>query len=106
MTQSFYVIRLKGGAHFKTDMSGNVLYDGIRNIRFSPDGGWKILGFSTRHNATQIIPIADASRGVSIGQGWVHDLDHGTHRMWGHPKNRRAVSVAVTLGDYDEVFYD
>jgi hypothetical protein len=31
--------------------------------------------------------------GANIGQGWVHDLDHGTHRIWGSPTGHRFGSL-------------
>jgi hypothetical protein len=55
--------------------------DGPRGWDYS--GKWIIKGFSKRHHSRQIIPLADALAGEDVGQGWVHDLDHGMPRMWG-----------------------
>lgn len=86
-----YILTCKHG-YFELAQDGTILYDSDRNYR-SESGDWKILGLATRHNSNQIIPLEDAANGADIGQGWVHDLDHGTHRMWGMPTYRRAVSV-------------
>lgn len=90
-----YLLRLKNGSMWELDEQGRVCYDGSRGMRFSPHDSWRILGFSTRHNANRIISLAEAAAGASIGQGWVHDLDHGTHRMWGSPSWRRAAKVEI-----------
>ena len=90
-----YRIILKNGAVFDTDAAGNILLDGERNMRFDPASGheWRILGFTTRHNAHRVIDLEAAASGEDIGHGWVHDMDHGTHRVWGSPAWRRAVRV-------------
>lgn len=89
-----YRIRLKDG-YVDTDAHGQV-------IRFSnngrtyckrPSATWMILGIGTRHTSRHLVSLSAAAGGASIGQGWVHDRDHGTHRMWAMPTSRRAVSV-------------
>jgi hypothetical protein len=54
---------------------------------------WHITGFGTRPNSGHLVSVEDAANGADIGQGWVHDLDHGTHRMWASPSTQRAASV-------------
>ncbi len=93
-----YRIRLRDMSHYDVDADGNILHDAFRHLHFAPDGQWRILGFTTRHNAHHIITLAEASDGKSIGQGWIHDLDHGTHRMWASPKYHRAESVTRIVG--------
>src|SRR5689334_20201957 len=65
------------------DANGNVLArsNGPRGWTYS--GKWTILGATTRHLARRIVPLADIARDGVPGQGWLHDLDHGTHRLWG-----------------------
>ncbi len=87
-----YRMHLKNGAIFDLAENGRVLYDGDRGMGpFSEE--WRVIGFTTRHNAHNLVTLSDASDGQSIGQGWVHDVDHGTLRMWGMPKYRRAVKI-------------
>jgi len=90
--EAAFDIRLKSGARFLVAENGRILYDGDRNMGpFSEE--WRIIGFTTRHNARRLITLQEAADGMPIGQGWVHDLDHGTHRMWAMPLYRRAVRV-------------
>ena len=91
-----YLIRLKNGSMIETDVAGRIVYDGTRGMRFAPSDSWRIVGFSTRHNAYRIVTLAEAAAGEPIGQGWVHDVDHGTRRMWAMPRYHRAVRVEVT----------
>lgn len=80
--------------HVITDDAGRIAEDHVgRSYVCEPHEGWMIVGFTTRLNAHHVITLAQAAEGADIGQGWVHDLDHGTHRMWGHPSYRRAVKV-------------
>lgn len=82
-------MELKNGEVYILDLDGQVLErsDGPRGYAHS--GQWQILGVTRRHNAHQIIPLRDVLNGEDFGQGWIHDLDHGTHRMWGSPTGRR-----------------
>lgn len=89
----YYEMTLKDGSIWILDAEGNILRDGTRGMTFAPDGSWRILGFTTRHNGRAIISLRDAANGADLGQGWVHDCDHGTRRMWGMPRSRRAVSI-------------
>lgn len=86
---------LKNGSAFDLGLDGSVIYDGDRHMTFERPNGheWRIVGFSRRHHSRQIISLEDAANGADLGQGWVHDIDHGTRRMWGMPRNRRAVRV-------------
>lgn len=93
-----YTIRTTGGQTYWTDDAGYVLArtDGPRGFTYGK--GWQIVGASTRHNSRAIIRLADIVAGADFGQGWVHDIDHGTHRVWGGG-SRRIKSVAVTPDD-------
>jgi hypothetical protein len=93
-----YRITMKSGSYVETD-------DKFRIVKLSDSGhashyecephdDWKILGIATRHTSSHYSNLSDCVADPSlIGQGWIHDLDHGTHRMWGMPKHRRAVRV-------------
>lgn len=89
-----YKIVCKSG-YVLTDDTGQIRVDAVGRFYRSPQPGphWRILGLTTRHNAHQIIGLAEAANGTWIGQGWIHDMDHGTHRMWSMPRGRRAVRV-------------
>lgn len=93
-----YRIRMKSG-HIDTDSEGRVIHDACgRDYRCKPHDGWRITGIATRLNARFSVALKDAANGVKIGQGWVRDLDHGTHRLWISPPDRRAVWVErITL---------
>ena len=91
-----YRITLKVG-YVLTDSQGCIIEDHSagRAYKRSPTEDWRILGISKRHHSREIIPLAAAASGADIGQGWVHDMDHGTHRMWAMPPNRRAIRVTA-----------
>ncbi len=90
-----YLMTLKGGAQWTLADNGRIEWDGTRKQgAFSDD--WRIIGFTRRHHSARIISLAAAAGGEDIGQGWVHDIDHGTHRMWCMPKSQRAVKVINT----------
>jgi hypothetical protein len=94
-----YKITLKNGHVYTCAEDGNVLHrTDVDPGGQGPYRDWRILGFSKRHNSRNLVSLTDAARGTDIGQGWVHDLDHGTHRMWGHPSGNRAVSVLIIQG--------
>lgn len=87
-----YNMTIKGGAVYRLADDGQVLWDGDRNMGpFS--GEWRIIGFSIRHHSHRLISLADAAKGADLGQGWIHDIDHGTRRIWGIPKHHRVVKV-------------
>ena len=93
MTGHGYRIICKGG-YVLTDAEGNIAEDHLgRDYVCEPAPDWRIVGFSTRFNAYRLISLAQAADGEPLGQGWVHDVDHGTRRLWGMPKDRRAVRV-------------
>jgi len=98
MSKLKYILHTHRG-YFALAADGGILYDSDRNY-YSDGIGWKILGIATRHNSSYIIPLEEAANGANIGQGWIHDLDHGTHRMWGSPSYRRAVKVVIASPDY------
>lgn len=87
-----YRMTTKGHDYYLLDQDGGILRDGSRGMEFSGEN-WKIIGLTTRFNSSHIITLQEAINGVNIGQGWVHDLDHGTHRMWGSPSTRRAIKI-------------
>lgn len=64
-----------------------------RDYRCIPSDNWYIVGIGTRANARDLVLLAAAADGANIGQGWVHDVDHGTRRMWVMPRHRRVVKV-------------
>jgi hypothetical protein len=87
-----YRIHLKDFSYIDTDSDGNIVYDSSRNYRRTGTPDWRILGVTTRHNSRHIIPLKESVTG-NIGQGWIHDMDHGTHRMWSRPSGKRAVHI-------------
>lgn len=88
-----YVLTTKANVRFELDADGAVLTrtDGPEGFAYS--GKWIILGATTRWNARHIVTLAELADGADFGQGWIHDLDHGTHRVWGNPSSRRLKSV-------------
>ena len=77
-----------------TDDAGNITEDHCgRHYTRVADPSWCIVGFTRRHHSRHMITLAEAANGADFGQGWVHDVDHGTRRMWGMPAYRRAVKV-------------
>jgi hypothetical protein len=80
---------LKNGAVYTLTDEGAVTdrSDGPRDWDYS--GKWIITGFSTRFNSRAIIPLESVLRGAPVGHGFIHDLDHGTRRMWANPTGRR-----------------
>ena len=88
-----YEMRLKDGSTWTISSNCDILHDGSRHMDFAGLGTWKILGFTKRAHSHRIISLGEAANGADLGQGWVHDLDHGTHRIWCQPSNRRVVSV-------------
>jgi hypothetical protein len=88
-----YEMRLKDGSTWIISSECDVLHDGSRHTDFAGLGTWKILGITKRFNSHKIISLAEAADGADLGQGWVHDLDHGSYRVWRQPSNRRVVSV-------------
>lgn len=88
-----YVLTLKNGEQYTLADNGAVIdrTDGPRGWDYS--GQWLILGFTKRHHSARMVSLAAAAAGADIGQGWVHDLDHGHRRMWAMPTDRRAKAV-------------
>lgn len=88
-----YEMHLKNGSVWYLDSDGGVLWDGDRSMGWeSPHSTWRIIGFSTRHHSRDVISLAD-SPVANLGQGWIHDLDHGAHRLWGAPSDRKVSKV-------------
>lgn len=90
-----YRLTLKQGAYVITDDSKRIVrdVDTARDYRRVPSDTWYIIGIGRRHHSRELISLASASDGADIGQGWIHDIDHGTHRMWCMPKHRRVTKV-------------
>lgn len=86
-------MRLKDGTVFQLSDTGEVIArsDGPKGWNYS--GKWKIVGFKKRHHSLHTISLESALAGTDVGQGWVVDLDHGTYRLWGSPKNRKLASL-------------
>lgn len=80
---TFYVMHTKHGTRYELAENGAVLARSDGPAGWDYSGRWIITGFTTRHNAHHLVTLAAAADGAEVGQGWVHDLDHGTHRMWG-----------------------
>lgn len=96
---AMYCMTVKNGAYYYLTENGGILWDGTRDMAFeAPHDSWRVIGFTTRHNGNRIITLAEAANGEDIGQGWVHDLDHGTHRMWAMPKYLRARKIIRLKG--------
>lgn len=91
-----YHITLKDG-YVDTDLQGRITADHSsgRQYNCAPHDGWRITGISTRLDSRRLVSLEDAANGAVIGQGWVHDFDHGTHRRT--PSSRRAVRVVNIL---------
>lgn len=98
VSKPYYIMWTHAGAYVLAE-DGTILYDQVRHYR-SYSGQWRIIGISKRHHSHDMVSLEDAANGANIGQGWVHDLDHGTHRMWAMPKDRRATSVVRASADY------
>lgn len=98
MQRPYYIMWTYAGAYVLAK-DGTILYDQTRNYR-SDSGQWRVIGISKRHHSHAMVSLEDAANGANIGQGWVHDLDHGTHRMWCMPKSSRATSVVLASADY------
>src|SRR5687767_13366987 len=95
MKATQYVMTLKNGSRWRLAADGGVLYDGERHMSFDGEH-WRIIGFTRRHLGGPLITLDAAVNGADLGQGWIHDLDHGTRRMWGMPKHHRVVRVERT----------
>jgi len=87
-----YRMALRDGTVYVLDADGFVLARSDGPAGWDYRRGWRIVGFATRWNAAHVIPLRDAI-GADTGQGWVHDWDHGTHRMWGSPTGRRLATL-------------
>ena len=53
-------------------------------------GKWIILGAAMRHHSRRIMALAAITADGVPGHGIIHDLDHGTRRVWG---NERMVTL-------------
>lgn len=95
MSNATYILTTTRGARYELDAHGAVLArsDGPAGWEYS--GRWVILGAATRHNAHAIVSVADIARDGIPGQGWIHDLDHGTHRVWGNERMRSLRKVTA-----------
>lgn len=96
-----YKLTTKHGDHFYLEHTGQVIATSDRP-GYIYSGEWVILGVTTRHNAHRIISLSELLEGTDPGHGWIHDVDHGTHRVWGHPSDRRFASLVYI----DPVLYE
>lgn len=87
-------MRLKNGDVYRLRENGAVVDVNNRGT-WEYFGKWVILGFGKRYHSRHIISLEDTLKGADTGQGWVHDLDHGTHRIWASPTNRRLESLTL-----------
>jgi hypothetical protein len=87
-----YLLTSTEGVCYYLAENGDVIdrSDGPRGWDYK--GGWRILGITRRYHSApfRMVSLADAANGADVGHGIVHDLDHGTHRVWG---SRRLASV-------------
>jgi hypothetical protein len=97
-TRTRYILTLRSGAKYELDSDGAVLYrtDGP-DRSWNYGGRWRILGLAAQWDHGYTVSLAAAAAGVPFGEGYVHDIDHGTRRVWGHPDDRRAASVRDIL---------
>jgi hypothetical protein len=80
------------GATYTLDDEGYVLdrSNGPRGWDYAH--GWQIIGIAKRHHSRWIVPLFRAVTD-DTGHGIIHDLDHGTHRLWGNERMRSLVKV-------------
>ncbi len=79
-----YTMTTTRGNTYTLDQDGKVTArsNGPKGWQYS--GQWIILGAATRHHANRWATLEQIIQTGNIpGQGWIHDLDHGTHRVWG-----------------------
>ena len=89
-----YRLTLKSGAYVVTRADGSIRYDSERHYLREATPDWRIIGIGSRFNSRQLATLAEcADTPTRIGQGWVHDYDHGARRVWCMPKHRRVVRV-------------
>ncbi len=93
-----YQMRLKNYAVYTLADDGTIIArsDGPQGWNYGV--GWKILGFGKRVHSNHLVTLSQAANGIDFGQGWVHDLDHGTHRMWGSA-GKRLASIRHVQGE-------
>ncbi len=97
----YYCISFKNGGWMYTDLAGNVIRDVDlgRDYQREPTPDWQITGITRRLHSRHAVSLEDAANGADIGHGLIHDIDHGTRRMWASPTGRRAVKVEKRYGN-------
>lgn len=81
------------GNYYTLDDEGRVTARSNGPEGWNYSGKWQIIGIGKRVHSARLISLEDAAQGADFGQGWVHDLDHGTHRMWGMERIRSIVQT-------------
>lgn len=101
-----YELWVSDGSRWFVADDGAVILDGTRGyVGNYPDplrgsSTWRVLGLGKRHHSSevqtlnQIAKLNAPARKAAIGQGWVHDEDHKTHRVWGHARVTHVYQVS------------
>lgn len=78
---SFTIRTTKGNTYYLDD-GGAVVARSNGPQGWDYSGKWVILGFGKRYHSRSLVSLQEAVSGEDIGHGIIHDLDHGTHRVW------------------------
>lgn len=95
---SYRMITTRGNVYTLAD-DGRVLACSNGPKGWDYSGKWVIVGFTKRHHSRAVLPLDAVLKGGDVGQGWVHDLDHGTRRVWGTERLRSLVKIADDPSD-------
>lgn len=93
---SVFVLHTHNGNAYYVDEHGYMLARSNGPRGWAYGKGWQIVGLAKRWNARMSITLTDAASGVDFGHGYVHDIDHGTRRIWGE-----RVKMVRTVADDD-----
>lgn len=90
-----YILTTRDYARYELDSAGNVVGRSNGPQGWNYGGKWIILGFLTRWNSRDIIPLSEvvSNPNTNVGHGYIVDLDHGTKRIWGGSGERRLRSL-------------
>ncbi len=94
-----FMMTLKDGTVYRLAENGAVIARTDGPEKFIYSGNWVITGIGKRHHSKMLVSLSDAAGGVDFGQGWVHDWDHGTYRLWANPTGRRVSKIIRVQGD-------
>jgi len=77
-----YTIKTQSGRYYYIDSANRIIR---ADMEFSPSGQWTFIGLSDRYG--RFITMAHLDSGDTTykngkGKYWLHDRDHGTHRIW------------------------